>query len=203
MSFHSGSFDIHARQARNYRVPVLVFAGLLALGAAAYHSFSPQASAALPGTPLAAQGRPQPEKFDGCTIFTAADAAQVLGVPVRPSPIGTVGCAYESAKATSPNGWHRNTAVNIEKYKTASAEASAWDDQKILRSLRPGRKNLTVLSGVGSEAYLQISSEQNSFGGEVWVHTNLSHFRLIEVSEQPPSSDVLKAAAQKIAAKLP
>jgi hypothetical protein len=35
------------------------------------------------------------------------------------------------------------------------------------------------------------------------VHKDLSHFRLIAVSEQRPSPDILKAAAQKIAAKLP
>jgi hypothetical protein len=204
MSFHSGSFDLHVRQARNHGVPMLIFAGLLALGAVAvFHCFAPQASAALPAAPMGAQGDPQSIKFDGCTIFTAADAAQVLGVPVRIRPLGTVGCAYEAAKATSPGGWRRNTAVNIEKYKTASEEASAWSNQKIRRSLRPGRKNLTVLSGVGSEAYLQISPDHGAFDGEVWVHTNLSNFRLIETSEQPPSPDVLKVAAQKIAAKLP
>jgi len=64
-------------------------------------------------------------------------------------------------------------------------------------------KNLTVVNGVGSEAYLQISPDRKSFDGEVWVHKNVSHFRLIAVSEQPPSPDVLKTAAQKIAAKLP
>lgn len=204
MSFHSGSFDIQARQARNRRVFLIVFAGSLAFAAAAaYHSLAPQASAALSAAPITAQGDPQPIKFDGCTIFTAADAAQILGVPVRVSPIGNVGCAYEAAKETSPNGWHRNTAVNIFKYKSASDEASAWDDQKILKSLRPGRKNLTVLSGVGSEAYMQIVPSGGAFQAEVWVHKSLSHFRLVEVSEQVPSPDALKAAMQKIAAKLP
>jgi hypothetical protein len=120
---------------------------------------------------------------------------------VRPVT-GVGGCSYEAAKETS-DGWRRNVAVSVSKYQNASDEASAWDEQKILRSLRPGRKNLTVLSGVGSEAYLQISPDRNSFDGEVWVHKPLSHFRLIEVSEQPPSPDVLKAAAQKIAGKLP
>jgi len=78
--------------------------------------------------------------FHGCTVFTAADAAQVIGVAVRPTPIGTVGCAYEAEKATSSSGWHRNVAVNISMYKSASDEASAWDQQKTLRSLRPDRK---------------------------------------------------------------
>ena len=118
-------------------------------------------------------------------------------------PVTNVGgCSYEAAKETS-GGWRRNVAVNVSKYKSAADEDSAWGDLKILRHLEPGRKNLTVVNGVGSEAYLQISPDRKSFDGEVWVHKNVSHFRLIAVSEQPPSPDVLKTAAQKIAAKLP
>ena len=203
MSSHSGSIDMHARQARNHRFLMFVLAGSTALAAvAAYHSFTLQASAALPAASTAAQGDPQRVNFDACTIFTAADAAQVIGVPVRPTPSAAGGCAYEAAKETS-GSWRRNVAVAVFKYKSVSEETSAWGDQKILRSLRPGRKNLTVLSGIGSEAYLQISPDRNSFDGEVWVHKTLCHFILSEVSEQPPSPDVLKAAAQKIASKLP
>jgi|ERR1700730_4608656 len=85
----------------------------------------------------------------------------------------------------------------------AGDETSAWGDEKILHHFEPGRKNLTVVSGIGSEAYLQVMPDRSDFEGTIWVHKNLSHFRLIAVSEQSPSPDVLKAAAQKIAAKLP
>ena len=148
-----------------------------------------------------AQGDPQPVNFDACTIFSAADAAQVLGVPVRPiTNVG--GCSYEAAKENSA-GWRRHVALNISKYKSAADETSAWGDQKILHHFEPGRKNLTVVSGIGSEAYLQIMPDRNAFEGTIWVHKNLSHFRLIAVSEQSPLPDTLKAAAEKIAAKLP
>jgi hypothetical protein len=199
MSPHSGSFAIETLQARNRHVLALAFAGWLALAAvAAYHCLAPRASAALPP---AEQGDPQPLNFDACSVFSAADAAQVIGVPVRPvTNVG--GCSYEAAKETS-GGWRRNVAVNVSKYKSAAEENSAWGDLKVLRHLEPGRKNLTVVNGVGSEAYLQISPDRKSFDGEVWVHKNVSHFRLITVSEQPPVPDVLKTAAQKIAAKLP
>lgn len=147
------------------------------------------------------QGDPQPVSFDACTIFGAADAAQVLGVPVRPiTNVG--GCSYESAKENSA-GWRRHVALNISKYKSAADETSAWGDQKILHHFEPGRKNLTVVSGIGSEAYLQVMPDRNAFEGTIWVHKNLSHFRLVALSEQSPSPDVLKAAAQKIADKLP
>jgi hypothetical protein len=100
-------------------------------------------------------------------------------------------------------GWRRSVALNVFKYKSAADETSAWGGQKILHHFEPGRKNLTVVSGIGSEAYLQVVPDRKDFEGTIWVHNNLSHFRLIAVSEHSPSSDILKAAAQKIAAKLP
>jgi hypothetical protein len=193
MSFHVVRLDRHAhdRHTRHRILPSLLCACLLVLTAAAT-----SVPAAAP-----AQGDPQPVNFDACTIFSSADAAQVLGVPVRPiTHIG--GCSYESAKATS-SGWRRNVALNVFKYKSAADETSAWGDQKILHHFEPGRKNLAVVSGIGSEAYLQIMPDRNTFEGTIWVHKALSHFRLITVSEQSPSPDTLKAAAQKIAAKLP
>jgi hypothetical protein len=202
MSFRSGLFDMYARCARNHYVlaPVLTLSLALAAGAA-YHSFAPQASAALPASALAVQGDSQPLNFDACTVFSAADAAQILGVPVR--PITHVGsCSYEAAKTTS-GGWRRYVALNVSKYKSSADENAAWSDLKILRHLEPGRKNLTVLSGIGSEAYLQILPNRNVFEGELWVHKSSCHIRLDAVSEQSPSPDVLKAAAQKVTAKLP
>jgi hypothetical protein len=112
------------------------------------------------------------------------------------------GRSYESAKETSAD-WRRNVALNDFKYKSAAEETSAWGDQKILQHFEPGRTNLTVVSGISSEAYLQVVPDRKDFEGTIWVHKNLPHFRLIAVSEQSPSPDVLKAAAQKIAAKLP
>ena len=193
MSFHNARFDRHARSRRSQHwiIPMLLCVCLLVLATAAT-----SVPAAAP-----AQADPQPVDFDACIIFSSADAAQVLGVPVRPiTNVG--GCSYESVKETS-GGWRRHVAVNVSRYKSAANETSAWGDQKILHHFEPGRKNLTVVSGIGAEAYLQIMPDRNDFEGTIWVHKNLSHFRLIAVSEQSPSPDILKAAAQKIAAKLP
>jgi hypothetical protein len=189
MSFHTAKAHVQHSQYRIF--PALVCACLLVLAAAAT------------SIPAAAppQADPQPVNFDACTIFSSADAAQVLGIPVRPiTNVG--GCSCESAKENSA-GWRRNVALNVSKYKSAADETSAWGDQKILHHFEPGRKNLNVVSGIGSEAYLQVVPDRKNFEGTIWVHKNLSHFRLIAVSEQSPSPDVLKAAAQKIAAKLP
>ena len=193
MSSHTARFDRHTRSRHSQHriIPPLLCACLLVLAAAAI--FVPAAAPA--------QADPQPVDFDACTIFSSADAAQVLGVPVRPiTNVG--GCSYESAKENSA-GWRRHVALNVSRYKSAADETSAWGDEKILHHFEPGRKNLTVVSGIGSEGYLQIMPDRNDFEGTIWVHKNLSHFRLIAVSEQSPSPDILKAAAQKIAAKLP
>jgi hypothetical protein len=193
MSFHIARFDRHARSQHSQRliIPALLCACLSVLAAAA--------TSAPAGAP--AQADPQPVGFDACTIFSSIDADQVLGVPVRPiTNVG--GCSYESAKETSA-GWRRNVALNVSKYTSAADETSAWGDQKILHHFEPGRKNLTVVNGIGSEAYLQVIPDRKDFEGTIWVHKNLSHFRLIAVSEQSPSPDLLKASAQKIAAKLP
>lgn len=168
--------------------PILLCACLLALAVTT-------AAAPLPGDP-------QPVEFNACTVFSAADAAEVLGVPVR--PITHVGaCSYEAAKETS-SGWRRNVGLTVFKYNSAADETSAWGDQKILHHFEPGRKYLTVVSGIGSEAYLELMPDRNAFDGRIWVHKkNLLHFVLSVTSEQSPSPDVLKAAAQKIAARLP
>ena len=193
MFFHNAQFDRHApsRHSQHRIIPALLGACLLVLAAAAT-----SVPAAAP-----AQAEPHPVDFDACTIFSSADAAQVLGVPVRPiTNVG--GCSYESAKENSA-GWRRHVALNVSRYKSAADETSAWGDEKILHHFEPGRKNLTVVSGIGSEAYLQVVPDRNDFEGTIWVHKNLSHFRLIAVSEQSPSPDILKVVAQKIAAKLP
>lgn len=193
MSFFAVTSGRHARsrysQLRN--ITVLLCACVLLLSGTAF-----SVPAAAP-----AQSDPRPVNFDACTIFTSTDAAQVLGVPVR-TVTSAGGCSYESVKESS-GGWRRHVALNVFKYKSAADETSAWSDQKILHHFEPGRKNLTVVSGIGSEAYLQVVPDRNTFEGTIWVHKNLSHFRLISVSDQSPSPDVLKTAAQKIAAKLP
>jgi len=133
---------------------------------------------------------PQLLNFDACSVFNAADPVTTVG-----------GCSYEAGKATS-GGWRQNVAVNVLKYKSVAAENSAWGDLKILRRLEAGRKNLSVVGGEGSEAYLQILPNRNVFEAELSVHKGAWHFRLVSVTGQSPSTEALKASAQKIAGKL-
>jgi hypothetical protein len=90
MSFQSGRFDMHARFNAYRTIPALVFACLFVIAATnSNHGVTPKVSATpVPDAPIL-QSDPQAVSLNACTIFSAADAAQVLGVPVR--PVTTVG----------------------------------------------------------------------------------------------------------------
>ena len=92
--------------------------------------------------------------------------------------------------------------MNVRKYQTAADETSAWEDLKLLRHLRQGRQNLTVVNGIGHEAYLE-NIPGKTVETSVIVHKEKSDFQLKEVTDRGASPDALKAVAQKIAAGLP
>jgi len=144
---------------------------------------------------------PQPLEFDACTLFDANQAAQILGTPARPvTNIG--GCSYEAANATL-EGWRRQVVLNVRKYKSPAESRSAWEDFKVLKHIHPGRQNLTVLEGIGTEAYFEIIPSGKLLEASVIVHSTNSDFQLKEVTDQQASPDALKSVAQKVAAQLP
>ena len=151
--------------------------------------------------PSEAASGPQPVEFDACTLFNSDQAAQILGTPVRPvTKIG--GCTYESANATL-QGWRRQVVLNVRKYKSPAEESSAWEDFKTLRHLHPGRLNLTVLQGMGTEAYFETIPSGKLLEASVIVHNNSSDFQLKEVTDQQQApTEALKSVAQKIAVQL-
>jgi hypothetical protein len=157
-------------------------------------------STAKPADPPAAPG-PQPLEFDACTLFSADQAGQILGTPARPvTNIG--GCSYEAANATL-EGWRRQVVLNVRKYKSSAESGSAWEDFKVLKHIHPGRQNLTVLEGIGTEAYFETIPSGKLLEASVMVHTTNSDFQLKEVTDQQATPDALKSVAQKVAAQLP
>lgn len=168
------------------------------------------ASCSKPSSPAAAESAPavaktsadpQPIGFDACTLFSAADASHILGMPVRIRPTNVSGCAYEG-KPPGSETWMPSVSLSVRKYQTAADEASAWDDLKLIRSLHEGRKNLTVVNGIGTEAYLE-NIPGKTVETSVIVHKEKSDFQLKEVTDRTPAPDALKALAQKVAAELP
>ena len=157
-------------------------------------------STSKPADPPAAPG-PQPLEFDTCTLFSADQAGQILGTPARPvTNIG--GCSYEAANATL-EGWRRQVGLNVRKYKSSAESSSAWEDFKVLKHIHPGRQNLTVLEGIGTEAYFETIPSGKLLEASVIVHTTNSDFQLKEVTDQQATPDALKSVAQKVAAQLP
>ena len=163
----------------------------------------PASTPAAESAPAAAKASadPQPIAFDACTLFSAADATRILGMTVRPTPTNVSGCAYEG-KPPGSETWMPSVSLAVRKYQTAADEASAWDDLKLIRSLHEGRKNLTVVNGIGTEAYLE-NIPGKTVETTVIVHKEKSDFQLKEVTDRAPAPDALKAVAQKVAAELP
>lgn len=149
-----------------------------------------------------ASADPKPIDFDACTLISAADASHILGMPVRVRPTNVSGCAYEG-KPPASETWMPSVSLSVRKYQTAADEASAWDDLKLIRSLHEGRKNLTVVNGIGTEAYLENIPGKTTVETTVIVHKEKSDFQLKEVTDRAPAPDALKAFAQKVAAELP
>lgn len=162
-----------------------------------------EVSAAEPkASPAPATSDPQPVAVDACALFSAEDAKRVLGAAVRPTPSAPGGCSYEQKPAGSQQ-WEPSVSLNVRQYRSAAEENSAWDDLKVLRHLESGRKNLTVLNGIGKEAYLENVPDRNAVDVSVIVHTEKSDFQLKEVTDRTPAIDELKAIAQRIAGKVP
>jgi hypothetical protein len=145
---------------------------------------------------------PQPLAIDACSFLSAEDATRILGARVRPTPSGPGGCSYEE-KPPGSEQWESSVSLRIREYGSATDEDSAWDDLKLLRSLHPGRKNLSVLTGMGKEAYLENVPDHNAVDVSVIVHNEKSDFELKEVTDHKPATEVLENMSQRIAGKLP
>jgi len=173
---------------------------LFLLAGCSKNSGSPSATSPEPAR-TAAVSDPQPVELDACTLLSAADAARILGVAVRPiTNVG--GCSYEAAAATT-GGWRPHVALNVRKYKSAAEESSAWDDLKLIRHLQPGRKNLAVVNGIGTEAYLETIPDGGFVEASIIVHKDSSDFRVIEVTGERANPEALQAVAQQVANRLP
>ena len=187
------------------RLRGLLIVGLAAFALAACSNGNKEAtaSASEPKAPPAlASSDPQPVAVDACALFSAEDARRVLGAAVRPTPSAPGGCSYEQKPAGSQQ-WEPSVSLNVRQYRSAAEESSAWDDLKVLRHLESGRKNLTVLSGIGKEAYLENVPDRNAVDVSVIVHNEKSDFQLKQVTDRTPATDELKAIAQRIAGKVP
>jgi hypothetical protein len=187
---------------RFFVLPVL-FSALFAGPIAGSRGFSWHAD------PLAAQS-PQmvpSEPFNACSLFSAADAQQIMGAAMMPKQGNRSQnvCMYQEA-AARPNSMTQGTlSLTVNKRKTAGDEDRGWASLKEVRHLKTGEKNVQPLAGIGQEAYFTGNTQKGKVGvAAVIVRKGNFDFALDSmVMEYVASPDAMKRAARNIADKLP
>ena len=164
-------------------------------------SASPTASSASSDT------QPQSPKaeIDPCSLFSAADAQAITGVPMNLAPgHGAIVCMYHEA-APKPGADTARVSLMLNVTKAIDQEGREWSNTKELRRLKPGEKNITQLTGIGDEAWFDGHAEKGKVGvGGVLVRKGRSNFALESaVLEYRSSADKMKEIAQRIAGQLP
>src|SRR5882724_3535905 len=106
-------------------------------GGGAVPSPTPSAS-----SPVAA-GSTQPPSpaIDPCSLFSAAEAQQIIGVPMKLSAgHGATVCMYEEA-SPKPGGYDvARVSLTLNVRRLAEEETRAWGNIKVVRQLKPGEK---------------------------------------------------------------
>lgn len=167
------------------------------------------ASGASPSSSPGTDTQPQPSSATDnskvCALFTAADAQQIMGAPMKPKlNRGQNVCMYEEATAR-PNSIGTGTvALTLNPSKSTDDENKAWASIKEVRHLQAGQKNVQVLNGIGDEAYFTGNIEKGKIGvSGVIARKGNAHFAVdVMVLEYVASPEALKAAAKRVADKL-
>jgi hypothetical protein len=150
--------------------------------------------------------QPQSPKaqIDPCSMFSPEDAQAITGVPMRLAlGHGAIVCMYEEASPKPGLDTSRvSLMLNVEK--STEKEAKEWQNTKEIRHLKPGEKNVTQLSGIGDEAWLDGNVEKGKVGlGGILVRKGKADFALQSAVLQYRSSlEKMKEIARRIAGKL-
>ncbi|HEY4678210.1 MAG TPA: hypothetical protein VIJ01_13665 [Candidatus Angelobacter sp.] len=150
--------------------------------------------------------QPQSPKaqIDPCSLFSAADAQAITGVPMKLSPgHGAIVCMYEEASPQPGLDTARvSLMVNVEN--SAEKEAKEWQNTKEIRRLKPGEKNVAKLSGIGDEAWFDGNVEKGKVAiGGILARKGKADFALQSAVLQYRSSlEKMKEIAHRIADKL-
>jgi hypothetical protein len=165
--------------------------------------------------PSNAESAPQPEvtipssikgaEVDACSLFTADDAQQILGVPMKNFPESNKGvCRYDEAspKEGTIGG---NVSITINTYATPAQADLAWRQLKEVRHLQEGEKNVHKLDGMGQEAYFTGNREKGKVGvAAVIARKDRAELMLDSmVLEYRASPDAMTSIAKRILDQLP
>src|SRR6266853_6479609 len=150
--------------------------------------------------------QPQSPKavIDPCSLFSAADAQAITGVPMKLAPgHGAIVCMYEEA-SPKPGLDTARVSLMLNVENSVEKEAKEWKNTKELRRLKPGEKNITQLSGIGEEAWFDGHAEKGKVGlGGILARKGKADFALQSAVMQPRSSlQKMKEISRRIADKL-
>jgi hypothetical protein len=183
---------------------------LLAISCNGSSSNNASTAAATPTPPSASSGssdtQPQSPKaeIDPCSLFSPADAQAITGVPMTLSPgHGDIVCMYEEA-SPKPDMDTARVSLMLNVENSVEKEAKEWQNTKDIRRLKPGEKNITKLSGIGDEAWLDGNVEKGKVGvGGILARKGKADFALQSAVLQYRSSlGKMKEIARRIADKL-
>ena len=188
-----------------------VLISLLVASCGSSSSETASSGAATPAPASASSGssdtQPQSPKaqIDPCSMFSAEDAQVITGVPMKLAPgHGAIVCMYEEA-SPKPGLDTARVSLMLNAENSVEKEAQEWKNTKELRRLKPGEKNITRLSGIGDEAWLDGHVEKGKVGlGGILARKGKADFALQSAVMQPRSSlEKMKEIARRIAGKLP
>jgi hypothetical protein len=183
---------------------------LLAISCSRSSSNNASTTAATPtqasGSSGSSDTQPQSPKaeIDPCSLFSPADAQAITGVPMTLSPgHGAIVCMYvETSPKPDLDTARVSLMLNVEN--SVEKEAKEWQNTKEIRRLKPGEKNITKLSGIGDEAWLDGNVEKGKVGvGGILARKGRADFALQSAVLQYRSSlEKMKEIARRIAGKL-
>lgn len=160
-------------------------------------------SALSPSTAVAPSTAPE---FNACTLFSVADAQQVMGVPMKVAPGDRAAkvCMYEEVSERPNSIGPGRISLTVDKRGSQAEEDRSWATLKEVRHLQVGQKNTTALSGIGDEAWWTGNIEKGKIGvAAIVVRKGNSDFMLDSmVIEYVGSPGALKTTANRIAGQL-
>ena len=145
-------------------------------------------------------------EFNACTLFSVADAQQIMGVPMKVAPGSRAPkvCSYIEATQRPNSVGQGYMSLTVNKRGSQGEENRGWADLKEIRHLELGQKNTKALIGIGDEAWWTGDIEKGKIGvAAIIVRKGNSDFMLDSmVMEYIGSPDVLKTMAKRIADQL-
>jgi hypothetical protein len=147
-----------------------------------------------------AQSSPaQPSNAAVCALFSADDAAKIMGGPMKLKPnMGATVCIYELTEG------YGTAALTVIKSTDKAAEDLKWASIKETRHLQAGQKNTKPLAGVGDEAWFTGNVEKGKAGvSAIIARKGNAHFALdVMTLDYRASPEQMTAIARRIASTL-